>query len=91
MSHAVDTTALRNRLESLNPVLHKVERLRHKRAAHSEMNAAVPTVVWDELNPLLVEIQGIVRETSILSISTDLLFNTPGSSHIIELMARLSE
>jgi len=55
------------------------------------MDATIQPILWGELDPLLSELQAIIRDTSIQSIEIDREFNTPGSEHISQVMARLSE
>ncbi len=90
IGRSADTAKLRERLRLMSPVLDRVGRIRHKRSAHFEINAILPTVLWGELNPMLTDLQSIVNDTA-MAISTSLSFNTPGGQQVQVVMERLSE
>jgi len=88
LGNSVEIAEMRAQLVALQPVVGRVWRFRHTRAAHYDFDGPLPSLLWGEIAPLLDKLQSITERTGD-EVGKQLLFMIPRGADTSRMLGKL--
>ena len=86
----VDVSKFKSRLDVIRPVLNKITRFRHQRAAHREYRTSPPPLTFAEVKPAYDELVSIFKGACEFPNSVTYSFLMPGMVAVDRMFERLN-